>query len=72
MNLKEYLFYSNITTKELAQALGFHHTHVRNVLCGVNKVSKKLSIAVEAYTNGVVKQDNVLGPFTHPRIKDLK
>jgi hypothetical protein len=65
MNLKEFLFYSGINARVLASELGLSHTHIRNVLSGRCSVSKQFAVCLELYTKGIVKKENVMGPFTH-------
>lgn len=71
MNLREFLFYSGMTARELAADLGFSHSHIRQILCGNHTISKPFGVTIEMYTKGIVKKDKVMGPFTHPEFKDL-
>ena len=66
MNLKEYLFYSGMTAKEMASQLDVTPEYVRHITCGTYRVSKKIARNVEKVTKGIVKADYVMGPPTHP------
>ena len=71
MNLKEFIFYSGITQKELAKYLDVTPTYVRHVISGVVPVSKKFARNVQRITHGMVKDTNVVGPPSHPDAKKI-
>jgi hypothetical protein len=71
MNLKEFLFYFNINAKELAEEFGLSHSYVRNVISGSWPLSHKFAEKVEEFSHGIVKQNDVNGPFTHPTYKKI-
>lgn len=71
MNLKEYLFYKNLSPNDLAKSLHMHPNYVNSLLRGNSPLSKKFSYAIEIFTKGIVKHDNVFGPPSYPNIDEI-
>lgn len=71
MNLKEYLFYKEMTSTDLAKKLNMHPTYVNAILRGSLPLSPKFAYVIELYTKGVVTKDSVLGPPSYPNIENI-
>ena len=59
MNLKEYLFYKDMSVKEFAKQAGFHETYMSAIMNKKRAASKKALKLIEFATGGWVKQDTV-------------
>ncbi len=66
MNLKEYLFYSEMPLKEFAKLADISHCHLSSVLTGSRTVTPKLLRAIERASKGKVKADTIFAPTKLP------
>lgn len=66
MNLKEYLFYKEMSLKDFCIHADFSHCYLSSVLSGKKKPSAKTLRIIEKATRGKVKADNVCAPITIP------
>lgn len=66
MNLKEYLFYSDMALKEFARLADISHCHLSSVLTGARPVTPKLLRAIERASNGKVNADTIFAPTKLP------
>ncbi len=55
MNLKEYLFYKNMSLKEFSLLVDISACHLSSVITGGRRVTPKLLRALERVTDGWVK-----------------
>jgi transcriptional regulator with XRE-family HTH domain len=68
MNFKEFVFYKNLSLKEIADALDVGVLYAGRILNGKTPVSPKIAKKIERITKGVVKHDNVFGPPSYPNL----
>lgn len=66
MNLKEYLFYSEMTVTKFAEIANLDRTFVSSIISGGRRPSKPSMIAIERATNGMVKSDTINSPIKKP------
>lgn len=66
MNLREYLFYSNMTVKDFAKIADFNNAFLSRILNGKHMPSAKTLRAIERVTNGKVRADTILAPTKLP------
>ena len=71
MNLKEYIFYSNKTQKEMAEMLDVDPSLIRGIMAGSHRISKKFARNIEKVTNGMVTKEDILGPPSHPEYQKM-
>ena len=67
MNLKEYLFYKDMSVKEFAKVAGFHETYMSAIMNKKRAASKKALKLIEFATGGWVKQDTVFQETKVPK-----
>lgn len=67
MNIKEYLFFKQMSVKEFAQIAGFHETYISSILNQKRAPSKKALKLIEFATDGWVKQDTVFADTKIPK-----
>lgn len=60
MNLREYLYTQDITQKDFARAIGYSEESITKYLSFEHVCSLKLAKAVEYYTKGQVKSDEMI------------
>jgi len=66
MNLKEYLFYSNMTIRDFAKIADFNNAFLSGVINGKRIPSAKTMRTIERVTNGKVRADTILAPTKLP------
>ncbi len=66
MNLKEYLFFKEMSVKEFAQIAGFHVTYISSIITRKRCPSKKALKLIEFATEGWVKQNTVFAETQLP------
>jgi len=59
MNIKEYLFYKEMSVKEFAERAGFHVGYISSILNRKRQPSKKTLKLIEFATEGWVKEGTV-------------
>jgi len=57
MNLKEYLFYKNLSLREFSKIVDVSACHLSSVITGYRKTSPKLLRAIERASEGWVKPE---------------
>lgn len=60
MNLREYLFYNNISVTDLAKKLAISRSHLSKVIHGKIPFGPKLANKIEIITDGKIKANNLL------------
>ena len=66
MNLKEYLFYKNLSLKEFAKIVDVSACHLSSVITGFRKTSPKLLRAIQRASDGWVKPDEAFAETKLP------
>jgi transcriptional regulator with XRE-family HTH domain len=66
MNLREYLFYKNMSVREFCKVADFNDSFLSTVLSGKKKPSAKTLRLIERATGGKVKAENVCSPTKLP------
>ena len=66
MNLKEYLFYKNMTVREFCKIAEFSDAFICTILSGKKIPSPKTLRIIEKATKGIVKAENVCAPTKLP------
>ena len=66
MNLKEYLFYSQMTVQDFAKVADFSNAFLSRVINGKQIPSAKTLRVIERVTNGRVKPSTALLPIRFP------
>ncbi len=66
MNLKEYLFYKDLSLTKFAQIADLSPCHLSSVATGYRKATKKLLRTIERVTDGWVKIDAAFQPTKIP------
>ena len=72
MNIKEYLFYTDMTVKKFAEKAGFHETYMSSIMNQKRKATKKALKLIEFATNGWVKPDTAFADTKVPDGFDVK
>lgn len=73
MNLKEFIFYSNISFKEFSKKAGISSSYLSALVNGHKKPTRALAFYIEYLTNGKVKAENIGAPINYYcEIKDMK
>lgn len=67
MNLKEYLFYSGITSKEFCEIAGISHMYLSSMMTGKRNPSKRMRFYIEHITEGQVKGEDIDAPMNVPQ-----
>lgn len=66
MNLKEYLFYGDISLIDFAKECDLSPTHLSTLMSGRAKASKKTCRRIEEKTDGRVTAENAFRPTKIP------
>lgn len=66
VNLKEYLFYTNVSVKDFAKEIGVSNSYLSGILAGKKKPSIHLLAYIEQKTHGKVKIENISKPTRLP------
>lgn len=66
MNIKEYLFYKNLSLKDFAKIVDVSACHLSSVITGFRKTSPKLLRAIERASDGWVKPDTAFAETKLP------
>lgn len=66
MNLKEYLFYSNMKLKDFAKLVDVSHCHLSSVLTGDRPMTPKLLRAIERASRKKVTAETIFDPTKLP------
>jgi transcriptional regulator with XRE-family HTH domain len=67
MNLKEFLFYNQLTVKDFANLIEMDKCYLSSVLNGNRKPSQKMLRAIERASKGIVKKENAFIPIKIPK-----
>ena len=67
MNLKEYLFYAQMTVTQFADIANLDRTFVSSILSGGRRPSKPSMIAIERATGGQVTAQSISQPIKVPK-----
>lgn len=60
MRLRDYLWAHDMTSAQFAKKIRYSKEHVRNVMNGMHSPSKRFIEDIVNYTNGMVKEDEVV------------
>lgn len=73
MNLKEYLFYTDMSIRDFSLKCSMSPSLLSNMITGKTKPTRKALILIEFASNGSVKQQNAFKPTMVPQnlITDL-
>ena len=66
MNLKEYLFYSDMQLKDFAKLADISHCHLCSVLTGARPVTPKLLRAIARASKNKVTAETIFAPTKLP------
>lgn len=72
MKLKDYLFKKNISICEFANKLMCHRTHISGIIWGRVKPSKRLRLAIEKETDGMVTGEEILCEYSFSEWQNKK
>lgn len=71
MNLNEFIFYKELTQKQIAEMLDIQPSYIRRILGGL-KPSRKVTRKLEIISNGLVTAETIISPPTHPDYQKIK
>lgn len=66
MNLKEYLFYTNMTVREFGKIADISPCHLSSVMTGQRTITPKILRAITRATEGLVTEETAFMPTKLP------